>query len=104
MIQQIIFSRVEEILELCTKSIKLDLIKSNQSKMILIGDGSKIFDNKFKEKIFLTSDIDLLEETTEDICQSAVKLLSGLNKQEVVIIPKKTIKVGFFERLFHLFK
>tara|TARA_B100000787_G_scaffold167423_1_gene154177 strand:+ start:177 stop:1286 length:1110 start_codon:yes stop_codon:yes gene_type:complete len=104
LIQQIIFARIEEILELCTKSIKLNLTMLNQPKMILIGDGSKIFDNKFKEKIFLTNDIDLLEETTEDICQSAVKLASGLNKQEVIIIPKKSLKKGFFEKLFHIFQ
>jgi cell division protein FtsA len=28
----------------------------------------------------------------------------GLNKQEVVVIPKKQIKQGFFEKLFHFFK
>ena len=33
-----------------------------------MGDGSKILDNKFKEKISFSNDVDLLEETTIDIC------------------------------------
>ena len=106
LIQQIIFARTEEILELCAKSIKsnLNLVTLKHHKMILMGEGSKILDNKCKEKISFSTDIDYLEETTEDICQSALKLAEGLNKQEVLMIPKKQIKQGFFENLFHLFK
>ena len=72
--------------------------------MVLMGEGSKILDNKFKEKIHFTEEIDLLDETVEGICESALKLGEGLNKQEVVVVPKKQIKEGFFEKLFHLFK
>jgi len=69
-----------------------------------MGAGSKILDNKHKDKISFLNDIDLLEETTENICQSGFKLSIGLNKNEVVIVPKKQIKLGFFEKLFHFFK
>jgi hypothetical protein len=31
-------------------------------------------------------------------------LMQGINKQEVVIIPKKLKKKGLFERLFYFFK
>jgi len=31
-------------------------------------------------------------------------LAQGINKQEVVIVPRKLEKKGFFERLFHFFK
>jgi len=68
-----------------------------------MGGGSKILDNKFKEKISFSHEIDLLEETKEDICGSVLKLSKGLNKQEVVIVPKRQIKYGFFEKLFHFF-
>ena len=34
----------------------------------------------------------------------ALKLVQGINKQEVVIVPRKLEKKGFFERLFHFFK
>ena len=103
-LQKIVFARTEEILELCTKSIKSNLITTDQHKMILMGEGSKILDNKFKEKIYFSKDIDLLEETKEDIFQSALKLADGFNKQEVVTVPKKQIKRGFFEKFFHFFQ
>jgi cell division protein FtsA len=69
-----------------------------------MGEGSRILDNKFKEKISFSHEIDLLEETTQSIFDTSLKSRAGLNKQEVVIIPKKQIKVGFFEKLFHFFK
>ena len=106
LIQKIIFARIEEILELSEKSIKLNLKPKilDQYKMVLMGEGSKILNNKFKEKIFFSKDIDLLEENNVDICQSALKASEGSNKQEVVMIPKIQLKQGFFEKLFHFFK
>ena len=71
--------------------------------MVLMGEGSKILDNKFKEKILFSKEINLIEETCLGICESAVKLSQGINKQEVVLIPKKQLKEGFFEKLFHIF-
>ena len=89
---------------MCVKSIKQNLTKTDQYKMILMGEGSKILDNKYKEKISFANDIDFLDETTEDICQSGFKLGMGSNKQEVEVVPKKQIKQGFFEKLFHFYK
>ena len=40
---------------------------------------------------------------TKNLCQISHKLKNGFNKQEVVIVPKKLEKKGFFEKLFHLF-
>ena len=40
-LQKIIFARTEEILELCTKTIKSNSLISNDFKMILTGEGSK---------------------------------------------------------------
>tara|TARA_B100000965_G_scaffold354112_1_gene330420 strand:- start:108 stop:593 length:486 start_codon:yes stop_codon:yes gene_type:complete len=40
----------------------------------------------------------------KNICQIGYNLSNGFNKQEVVLIPKKIEKTGFFEKLFHLFK
>tara|TARA_B100000787_G_scaffold37209_1_gene26186 strand:- start:782 stop:1891 length:1110 start_codon:yes stop_codon:yes gene_type:complete len=102
-LQKIIFARTEEILELCAKSIESNSYTSDKFKMVLMGEGSKILDNQYKDKISFAQDIDFLEETLEDICQSGFKFVTGLNKQEVVVVPKKQIKQGFFEKLFHLF-
>ncbi len=104
LLQKIIFARVEEILEICVESIKLKSTTAPHFKMILMGGGSKVLDNQDMDKISFANDIDLLKETTEDICQSGFKLAMGSNKQEVLIVPKKLIKQGFFEKLFHFFK
>ena len=104
MLQKIAFARTEEILELCDKSLASNTKIMSQSKMILMGEGSKILDNKFKDKISFSKDIDFLEETLRDVCQSGYQLRKIHNKQEVVVVPKKTKKQGFFEKLFHLFR
>ena len=103
MLQKIIFARTEEILELCVKSIELNLQPSSKFRMVLTGERAKILDNQHKDKISFSNDIDFLEETLEDISESGFKLITELNKQEVVMVPKKQIKQGFFEKLFHFF-
>ena len=103
-LQKIIFARTEEILELCVKSIESNPYIVGNFKMVLMGEGSKILDNRNKDKISFFNNIDFLEETLEDICQSGFKLVTELNKQEVVIVPKRRIKEGFFEKLFHFFR
>ena len=100
---KIIFARTEEIIELCYKSIESNTHSVEKFKIFLTGDGSKILDNKHKDKISFLSNLDFLEETLEDICQSGSKFITQLNKQEVVVVPKKQIKQGFFEKLFHFF-
>ena len=72
--------------------------------MVLMGEGSKILDNKYKAKISFLNDIDFLEETGEDICQSASKLLGKQNKEMSTMTQKKIVKNGFFEKLFHFFE
>jgi len=104
LLQKIVFARTEEISKLSEKSLSSNMKIKGESKIILIGEGSKILDNKFKDKISFFKDIDLLEETLEDVCQSGYKLRKIHNKQEVVVVPKKQIKHGFFEKLFHFFK
>ena len=103
-LQKIIFARTEEILELCSKSIEINSHKLDKFKIVLMGEGAKILNNKHQDNIYFSNDMNFLEETLEDICQSGFKFIAGLNKHEVVIIPKKQIKQGFFEKLFHLFR
>ena len=40
----------------------------------------------------------------QNICEQGKSIVKGINKQEVVLIPKETKKKGFFEKLFHFFK
>ena len=102
-LEKIIFARTEEIFELCAQSIKSNSLILSQFKLVLVGEGSKILDNDQNDKISSLSSVVFLEETLEDICQSGFKFGKELNKQEVVMVPKKLIKQGFFEKLFHLF-
>ena len=109
LIKKIIFARIEETLNLSFKTIKQNQPSefNNQLKIVLIGQGSKVLDNKYidiKETTPLVEEIDFFEESTSSICQSGLKLLNGINKQEVVFVPKKLEKIGIFERLFYFFK
>ncbi len=67
------------------------------------------FKNLFKKKqIFLEKifSIEYLKEYNvdgEDIINSIDKIENGINKLEVNLIPKKTIKKGFFETFFNYF-
>ena len=108
LIKKIIFARIDEILKLCFNTIKgyENLNDFNRLKVVLTGDGSKILDNNLihiKETVPLFEEIDFLIETGVNICESGLKLSKGLNKQEVLIVPKKIVTNGFFERLFHFF-
>ena len=77
------------------------MIKNKKFALISVSDKSNL---EGIVKYLVENNMDFLEETLEDICQSGFKLVSGLNKQEVVVVPKKQKKQGFFEKLFHLFK
>jgi cell division protein FtsA len=103
-LEKIVFARTEEILELSNSYLKSSSYSFDKFKMVLTGEGSKILDNEHKDKILLLNDIDFLEETSEDICRSGFKLTKGINKQEVVVVPKKQINQGFFEKFFHFFR
>ena len=108
LIKKITFARIDEILKLSFNTIKFheDLNDINKLKIVLTGDGSKILDSNFiniRETVPLFDEIDFLMESGVNICESGLKLSKGLNKHEVVIIPKKIVGTGFFEKLFHFF-
>ena len=65
----------------------------------------------FKQQIFINKFICSNYVKTFDfknnekhICEKGKEIVEGINKQEVVSIPKIIEKTGFFERLFHFFK
>ena len=41
--------------------------------------------------------------TGQNACKRAKDIVRGINKQEVVLVPKEHKKKGFFEKLFHFF-
>ena len=44
------------------------------------------------------------ENGKDNICELGKNIAKGINKQEVVSIPKTIKKSGFFEKLFHFFR
>ena len=40
----------------------------------------------------------------QNICEQGKSIVKGINKQEVVSIPRESKRKGFFEKLFHFFK
>ena len=71
-------------------------------KLEEIFNSHQIFINKFICTHYAKS---FMENTPyTNVCESGLKLIKGINKQEVAIVPRKLEKKGFFERLFHFFK
>ncbi len=109
LLKQIIFARVDEIINLMFKKINLKnpAYKKESSILIFTGEGSKILD---KNSIYLNdnfeffNDINFIEETTSLICESSCKFNAMENPNEINIIAKKQRKLGFFEKIFSLLK
>ena len=65
----------------------------------------------FKQQIFINKFICFnyvkkfdFGNNQQNICERSKKIVEGINKQEVVSIPKTIKKKGFFEKLFHFFR
>ena len=74
----------------------------------LIKKLEEIFNNHeiFINKIICTNYVKSFTKNKSyvNVCESGLKLVEGINRQEVVIVPRKLEKKGFFERLFYFFK
>ena len=103
LIKKIIFSRTEEILEISSKLLD-ELTPIKDVRFIVTGNGAKILDNSFKANIKFSSNIDLLDEDSLEICKTGLSLIQGINEHEVSIIPKRASRKGLFERFFNLFQ
>ena len=108
LLKKIILARIDEILNLSLETVRFtDNNNDNKFKIVLMGRGSKILNNDLvpiKEIIPIFDEIDFFSETNIAVCESGLKLNHGLNKHEVVIIPKQNKKIGFFAKLFHFFE
>ena len=103
LLQKIILARTDEIINMCAHSIKLSSITMNNFKVVLMGEGARILNNHYKNKISIEHDLDFLEKTSKEVCRDGFILGMGLNRHEVTIVPKKQQKKGFFEKFFHFF-
>ncbi len=109
LLNKVIYSRIDEILNLSFKDLNLLELIGNKKNSILIftGQGSKILNKNSiysKEKFDYFNEIIFFDETNKLICESGLNFVTSLNDSEVNIVPKKPKKIGFFEKLFHLFE
>ena len=54
-------------------------------------------------KIVCTRYVSSIINSPITICDSGMKIINGFNNKEVMMVPKKIEKKGFFEQLFHFF-
>lgn len=102
-LKKVIFARAQELinLSLCEVYFYDDLLKKKEIKLILTGEGSKLFNQNlfYFENKFDFKDICYYEENDDEICLNGAKhYLSFKNN-----IYEKSKKTGFFEKFFNLF-
>tara|TARA_Y100001936_G_C16049711_1_gene657026 strand:+ start:423 stop:1601 length:1179 start_codon:yes stop_codon:yes gene_type:complete len=106
-LKMVILARVQEIIDLSLIENKLiDKFKeSNETLLVLTGDGSKIFNkNSFHLKdSFNFAEINFYDESDEEICNAGEKLFYFNNYKFEQKNIKNIKKEGYFERFFNLF-
>ena len=106
---KVIFARIDEIFDLIFKDFDYSYFFKNDKKSILIfiGEGSKILNKNsitLNEKFDYFDEINFFEENTTLVCDSGYKFIQMKNPNEISLVPKKSDKYGFFEKMFNLFK
>ena len=106
---KVIFARIDEIFDLIFKDVDYSYFFKNDKKSILIfiGEGSKILNKNsitLNEKFDYFDEINFFEENTTLVCDSGYKFIQMKNPSEISLVPKKSDKYGFFEKMFNLFK
>ena len=59
--------------------------------------------NDKKTRKIIPKNINLNEIDKSNPLEGGLKVVNGENMKEVYILPKKPAKLGFFEKMFHLF-
>lgn len=108
LLKKVIYARIEEIINLSFKKINFDQsIKDNNYILVFIGEGSKILNKNaiyLENKYHFINEMNFYEENVELICRSAHNISHNNYNNEVNLVSKKPKKIGFFEKLFNLFK
>ena len=107
LLKKVVLARIEEIIKLSLKDIKIRKIndKTENLNLVLIGNGSKIFnknsfqlDNKYNFK-----EINFYEENEHEICKAGLifkEKFKEINKEKFTNYQNK---IGFFQRFFNIF-
>ena len=107
LLKKVVLARIEEIIKLSLKDINIRKIndKTENLNLVLIGNGSKIFnknsfelDNKYNFK-----EINFYEENDHDICEAGLIFKEKFKEIKKEKFTKYQNKMGFFQRFFNIF-
>ncbi len=107
LLKKVISARIEEIIDLSFKvmSTPVNLDEKRDLNLVLIGNGSKIFDkNSFQiEDKYNFKEISFYEENNFDICNAGLIFQDNLISDDFKQLKKNQKKLGFFHRFFNIF-
>ena len=107
LLKKVVLTRVEEIIELSFKgmSISKNIDKKQDLNLVLIGNGSKIFNkNSFQlENKYNFKEINFYEENDIEICKAGLIYEKNFKDEDPQKFKKNQKKIGFFHRFFNIF-
>ena len=108
LLKKVVLTRVEEIIELSFKgmSISKNFDKKQDLNLVLIGNGSKIFNkNSFQiEDKYNFKEINFYEENDIEICKAGLIYEKNFKDEDLQKFKKNQKKIGFFHRFFNFFE
>ena len=106
-LKKVVLARIEEIFENISKDLIIpgDFNHLEKSLLVLIGNGSRLFDkNSFHlDDKFSFKEISFYEEDDSEICKSAINFETNFVKNDIKFVSKNKKKQGIFEKFFNFF-
>ena len=106
LLKKVVLARIEEIIELVFNDAGIldSLNKSNNSILVLTGNGSKLFNkNSFHlDGKYNFKEINFYQESDIEICKAGLNFENYWSKNEY-LTKKNKKKIGFFESFFNFF-
>ena len=107
LLKKVVLTRVEEIIELSFKgmSISENIDKQQDLNLVLIGNGSKIFNrNSFQiEDKYNFKEINFYEENDIEICEAGLMFEENFKDENPQKLKKNQKTLGLFHRFFNIF-
>ena len=107
LLKKVILARIDEIFRLIFSNNKFSnqTLEKNELLLVLIGRGSKLFDNNSfdLESIDNFKDIIFYDENTDEICKLGLEHALKYNL-DTENLKKTSKKMGIFEKFFNLFQ
>ena len=106
LLKKVVLARIEEIIELVFNdaSVLDSLNKSENSILVLTGNGSKLFNKNFfhLDDKYNFREINFYQESDLEICKAGINF-ENYWKENEYLMKKNQKKIGFFESFFNFF-